>query len=261
MEKFIKNILLEQLRRTELPPKKTPKSYEKVLSQIKLFEMYPRVFAVVIKDDYLRSRVFLRYQEFYESDSETFRGKGFKWKDFVDYYKKKTEQEIFTYHEDWSGYNIPCDTIESCMTVIPDLNFFDLIMFCIVDTIKEKVGSDKFYLIGIDQSTGEDPSLIYHEMAHALWFVDPTYKAKMESIIRGMNKTTLSKLMKLIGGMGYGQNVVPDEVQAYMSTGILDDMEDIPNIEKEEPKFKKFFSLYTDKFSPSPISIDWSLHF
>lgn len=261
MNRFIQNILLEQLRGGELPPKKTPKSYERILSQIKLFEMYPRVFAVVIKDDYLRSRVFLRYQEFYESDSDTFRGQGFKWRDFIDYYKKKTEKEIFTYHEDWSGYNIPCDSIESCMAIIPDLNFFDLIMFCIVDTIKKKIGSDKFYLIGIDQSTGEDPSLIYHEMAHALWFVNPSYKTKMQSLIDGMSKSSSSKLMKIIGNMGYGKNVIPDEVQAYMSTGLLEDMEDIPNLKEEQSKFKKFFSSYINKISPSKIDIDWSLHF
>jgi len=51
-------------------------------------------------------------------------------------------------------------------------------MFSVVDTIKAKVGGDNYYLIGIDQSTGEDPSLIFHEVAHGLWFVNPIYKRK-----------------------------------------------------------------------------------
>lgn len=249
------------MRKTELPPKKTPKNVDKVLSQIKLFEMYPRVFALVIKDDYLRSRVFLRYQEFYESDSETFRGQGFKWKDFVEHYKEKTEKEIFTYHEDWSGYNIPCDSIESCMKVIPDLNFYDLIMFCVVDTIRKIVGSDKFYLIGIDQSDGEDTHLIYHEMAHALWFSDPTYKSKMLDLIGKMNESVKEKMIEKISGMGYGSNVLLDELQAYLSTGTISSMNRIKNIKQESAKFQKFFDNYTTKFGAKPISIDWSLHF
>lgn len=249
------------MRKTELPPKKTPKDVDKVLSQIKLFEMYPRVFALVIKDDYLRSRVFLRYQEFYESDSETFRGQGFKWKDFVEYYKNKTEKEIFTYHEDWSGYNIPCDSIESCMKVIPDLNFYDLIMFCVVDTIRKIVGSDKFYLIGIDQSDGDETHLIYHEMAHALWFSDPVYKSKMLDLIGKMDESVKEKMIEKISGMGYGSNVLLDELQAYLSTGTITSMNRIKNIKGESAKFQKFFDNYTTKFGAKPVSIDWSLHF
>lgn len=261
IDRFINNILLEQLRGGELPPKKTPKSYEKILSQIKLFEMYPRVFAVVIKDDYLRSRVFLRYQEFYESDSDSFRGQGFKWKDFIRFYKEKTKNEIFTYHEDWSGYNIPCDSIESCMKLIPDLNFFDLIMYCIVDTVKQLVGSDKFYLIGIDQSTGDDPHLIYHEMAHALWFSDPSYKEKMSTLIRKMDSSVREKMLQKISDSGYGNNVLYDELQAYMATGLVGNMNRIKGIKLEIDKFKNFFDTYTNKFKAKEIPIDWSLHF
>ena len=54
----IKKVLLEL--RGELPPKKAPKNIRKILDQIELFEVYPRIFALVIKDDKLRSRVFLR---------------------------------------------------------------------------------------------------------------------------------------------------------------------------------------------------------
>ena len=75
--------------RGEQPPKTPPKNIKKILDQIELFEVYPKIFALVIKDDKLRARVFLRYQEFYESDSDSFRGKGFKWKDYIDFYKEK----------------------------------------------------------------------------------------------------------------------------------------------------------------------------
>ena len=84
-DKLILKVLREQ--RGFTPRKTPPSNIKSILSQIELFEMYPKIFAVVIKNDKLRARVFMRYQEFYESDSDSFRGKGFKWQDYTKFYK------------------------------------------------------------------------------------------------------------------------------------------------------------------------------
>jgi len=240
------------------PSKRPPKNIKNILSQIELFEMYPGIFALVIKNDRLRARVFMRYQEFYESDSDSFRGKGFKWNDFVKFYKKKTKKDYFSYHEDWAGYNIPCNSIESCTALIPDLNFYDLIMFSVVDTIRKKVGSENFYLIGIDQSNGEDPSLIFHEMAHGLWFANPSYKKEMSTIINEMNPSVREKIFDKIKEAGYGDNVYEDELQAYLSTGVDGSMRRIKDIKPEIFKFTQAFEKYSKKIKPKRIPIDWS---
>jgi hypothetical protein len=240
------------------PSRKPPRNIQNILSQIKLFEVYPKIFAVVIKDDKLRARVFMRYQEFYESDSDTFRGKGFKWTEFVNYYKQKTKNDILSYHEDWTGYNLPCDSIESCISVIPDINFFDLIMFSIVDTIKSKVGNDKFYLIGIDQADGEDKSLIEHELAHGLWFSSPQYKAAQLINIDELPDYVDEPLRNKISGMGYGPNVIDDEIQAYLSTGIISPMNRIKDIKKYQIIFRNTFNKYASNMSAKQIPIDWS---
>jgi len=254
--KVIHKVLEEQ--RGFTPRKTPPKNIKNILSQIELFEMYPKIFALVIKDDKLRARVFMRYQEFYESDSDSFRGKGFKWYDYVKFYKEKTKKDYFSYHEDWAGYNIPCTSIESCMAVIPDLNFYDLIMFSVVDTIREQVGSENFYLIGIDQSTGEDPSLIFHEVAHGLWFSSAVYKAKQSKNIERLQPYVRESIAKKITGMGYGENVVDDEIQAYLSTGIGDNMTRIKDIKQAQIPFKETFDSYAGKIKPKKIQIDWS---
>lgn len=242
----------------EYIPKVPPKNIKKILSQIELFEVYPRVFALVIKDNKLRARVFLRYQEFYESDSDTFRGKGFKWRDYIEFYKQKTKKDYFSYYEDFAGYNIPCNSIEACMKKIPDLNIYDMIMFSVVDTIRSIVGSDNFYLIGIDQNDGEDESLIHHEFAHALWFSDPVYKRKMEKAIQALPPNFKESIYNKIGQAGYGENVFDDELQAYLSTGILPEMARIKDIKKEQIKFKNIFDKYTHKLKAKKINIDWS---
>jgi hypothetical protein len=255
IDNIISKVLIEE--RGFTPPKNPPKNIQNILSQIQLFEMYPKIFAVVIKDDRLRARVFMRYQEFYESDSDTFRGKGFKWKDFVKFYKEKTKNKIFTYHKDWAGYNIPCNSIESCIALIPDLNFYDLIMFSVVDTIKNIVGDDDYYLIGIDQSNGEDPSLIYHEVAHGLWFSSHEYKYQQKNNIEDMNPSVRDQLSKKISGMGYGQNVIDDEIQAYLSTGVGDNMRRIKDIKQAQLPFKEVFDDYSTEIKPKQIPIDW----
>lgn len=239
------------------PRKTPPPNIKNILSQIELFEMYPKIYALVIKDDKLRARVFMRYQEFYESDSETFRGKGFKWYDYVKHYKERTKKDYFSYHEDWSGYNIPCNSIESCMRVIPDLNFYDLIMFSVVDTIRKIVGGENFYLIGIDQSQGEDQSLIFHEMAHGLWFSSPNYRNKQLKNIDRLEENVRESLNNKIINMGYGENVVDDEIQAYLSTGVIDNMNRIKNIKKAQLPFKEVFDSYANKIQPKKINIDW----
>ena len=240
------------------PRKTPPKNIKNILGQIELFEMYPKIYALVIKDDKLRARVFMRYQEFYESDSDSFRGQGFKWQDYVKFYKEKTKKDYFSYHEDWAGYNVPCTSIESCITKIPDVNFYDLIMFSVVDTIKSKVGGDNYYLIGIDQSTGDDPSLIFHEVAHGLWFVNPVYKTKQFRNIERMEPRVRNVVAKKITGMGYGENVVDDEIQAYLSTGIGDNMKRIKDIKQSQIPFKEVFDQYADKIKPKKLQIDWS---
>jgi hypothetical protein len=257
--KIVDNILqVLQEQRGFTPHKTPPKNIKNILSQIQLFEMYPKIYALVIKDDRLRARVFMRYQEFYESDSDSFRGQGFKWYDYVKFYKEKTKNDYFSYHEDWAGYNIPCTSIESCIAKIPDINYFDLIMFSVVDTIKSIVGNDNYYLIGIDQSTGEDPSLIYHEVAHGLWFVNPIYRTKQFKNIETMNPQVRNAVAKKITGMGYGQNVIDDEIQAYLSTGIGDNMKRIKDIKQAQIPFVNTFDSYSGKIKPKKIQIDWS---
>ena len=251
-----RNVLSEQ--RGFSPPKNPPKNIQSILGKIKLFEIYPNIFAVVIKDDKLRARVFMRYQEFYESDSDTFRGKGFKWKDYVKFYKQKTKKDYFSYHEDWSGYNLPCDSIESCIAKIPDINFYDLIMFSIIDTIRDKVGDKDFYLIGIDQNDNNNSDLILHELAHGLWYSDKSYKQRQMSNILSLDENTRDYLAKKVSDMGYGENVINDEIQAYLSTGIDSSMSRIKGIKQSQIAFKSVFDDYSKKIKANEIPIDWS---
>jgi hypothetical protein len=58
--------------------------------------------------------------------------------------------------------------------------------------------------------------------------------------------------------MGYAEKVVDDEIQAYLSTGIGDNMKRIKDIKQAQIPFKNVFDQYADKIKPKKLQIDWS---
>mgnify|MGYP006947912899 CR=1 FL=1 len=48
-----------------------------------LKQIRPQIFAVSIKDNYQRTMLFCRYQEFYESPFKDIRGKFFTWEKYM----------------------------------------------------------------------------------------------------------------------------------------------------------------------------------
>ena len=92
---IINNILrVLQEERGFTPHKTPPRNIKNILDKIELFEMYPKIYALVIKDDKLRARVFMRYQEFYESDSDSLEVKVLSGKTTLSFIKKKQKKII-----------------------------------------------------------------------------------------------------------------------------------------------------------------------
>lgn len=229
-----------------------------MLNQIKLYEVLPNIFVVFIKDQHLRAMVFMRYQEFYEAYSDTFRGKGFKWDEYVDWYKKHTMKDYFSYGSDWLGYNIPCHSIESCIKQIPDLNPYDLIMISIVDEIHKMIGDQKYYLIGVDDVSG-NIRLLNHEIAHALYFTNKDYREGVLGLIKDMDQNVKQEVINTLNEYGYTDEVYNDEIQAYLSTGLGSKMKDIPNVENEVERFENLFNQFFTGVDLKKIDITWKL--
>lgn len=80
----------------------------------------------------------------------------------------------------------------------------------------------------------------------------------MEKAIQSLPPNFKESIYNKIGQAGYGENVFDDELQAYLSTGILPEMARIKDIKKEQIKFKNIFDKYTHKLKAKKINIDWS---
>lgn len=228
------------------------------LDSIELYHVGDHIYAIRIKDDHSRAMLFMRPQEFYESAFEEIIKKQFKTSRFMNMYKQHYGKQEFTYGDDWSGFNIPSDVLEDCMFNIDsdDINTYDNVMLSIISDIKKAEGDNKYYLLGVDEL---DNDLLEHEFAHAMYYTLPEYKLAVNELTSKCDPVIKDAMYKCITEYGYADHVLPDEMQAYMSTGLGSVMEemDIPNIEEEMEKYREVFEVYyTDNLYKSPLKMD-----
>ena len=199
-------------------------------------------------DQYELGMLFLRYQEFYESPNKQFNNKPFTILEFMNWYRKEMGDISFTYPEDYIGYNIPLESMVKCHGSIPDgdHNTYDRFMFLIITKL---LNSNVTYAIGVpNYLTKKTDSTFRHEVAHALWFTNPLYKYEMEQLISKINKTQYAKLTKVLKEQMYGSKHYADEIQAYLSTGLHEDMRKIPGVRDLEKQFKQMFNSFYKPF-------------
>ena len=121
------------------------------------------------------------------------------------------------YFNYWSGFNIPGDVFkEWFQKEMSDKTKWET---ALAQEVALKLDMDSpFYVIGGKKG---DMNVIDHEIAHALYYMDESYKAEMEEMNYNFfkqHRMQYSKMVKKLKKMGYGENVIKDEVQAYMST-------------------------------------------
>lgn len=184
--------------------------------------------------------LFLRYQEFYESPNKDFTGKKFQ---LVDYFKwactKEPKDHTFNYFQWYEGFNIPGDSLESSIKIRwDDANRYDDTMRQIADAIRS---DNKFYLIG---STSKNSSVIDHEIAHGLFYLCDEYQVAARALVNDLG-TRKWELMDLLRDEGYGENALIDEAQAYMATGLTEEM---AALDKLRIPFMQLFAEHRSKF-------------
>lgn len=184
--------------------------------KIKVTEPLPGVMLLKFKTQYETCATFMRLQEFYESPFKEIRGKFFTLETFMDLYAKK--QGNFTYTCDWGGFNVPGHVIGEFYQLFGS----DLLM-------KEEILFDRIWP---DDGTGNptpprgpyyviamyDDECLDHELAHAMYYLDPEYKATADALVNGLDPDVRKAVTKWLLDTGYSKPQVPDEINAYLST-------------------------------------------
>lgn len=219
----------------------------------KLQQIHPQIFILEVNTIYDLGMIFLRAQEFYESANSAFRGKNFSLLSYMDWYAKKySEDQEFTYSNDFRGYNVPSSAIDQCYSVNTERTVYDEFMMQIYDDIAINVGARNFYLLGV---TGEDMDALDHEIAHALFYIDPKYRETMTQLVEMLpfKDELFEKLEKIFA---YAKEVHVDETQAYLATGLVEEFgEDRVKVyEQYVDPFKQVFAEWRKEIS-DPVTI------
>ena len=214
----------------------------------KVKEIRPFIYCVEIDDDYDRAMLFCRYQEFYESPYKKFRGKPFTWMQYMKHYKDAWKKRVFTYPDDWAGYNIPSNVMQRanhifCKETEYDEIMNDIYFYCAIDSQNKNDGTRcDWYLIG---ASSKDKGTLNHEIAHGMYYTNKEYKKEVIKLIDKIKPSHYEKLTKKLVKMGYvnDEKIIDDEINAFMSTGLYNGL-DTKELKVYERGFKSNFKKF-----------------
>ena len=99
----------------------------------------------------------------------------------------------------------------------------------------------------LDDITSEEDEFLAetfnHELAHGLFFADEEYKEKTTQMVGEISTRTRNFLFKKLKEVGYTEEVLIDEAQAYLSTGLYESF-DTKGVRKYMPQFEKLFKKH-----------------
>lgn len=202
--------------------------------------MKQKIYHFCLPSQYWLTATFLRFQESYESPNPRFRGHGFSLEEFQDWYVTTRDSANFSYHFDWSGFNFPSYVVDR---FTPD-RFGPLSRkeSWLLGQLKGIRG--RFYVIG----TYESPvrAVLQHEVVHGLFYLHRDYAKRVEAIVNGFEFEAFKGELRK---MGYCEEVMIDEINAYITTGLVPSLsrKNRASIVKCKPKllslFKKQFGF------------------
>jgi hypothetical protein len=168
---------------------------------IEKIKISPKIYLLKFKSQKEMANTFLRFQEYYESPK--FIGRVFTHKEYHQWYKTQSKKK---YHEDWKGFNIP----ETALTPFKKGKFDPLTEGekKLLSLFKNTKG--KFYIISF---SGGRHHILRHEMAHALFYINPKYRKEVLKILKKYNTKKIKK--ELLSTGGYEKKVLDEEVHAY----------------------------------------------
>jgi len=209
-------------------------------------QLHDQIWLITFKNPVDLAMHFLPFQEFYESPNPRFRNNpNFDTLAFIEWYAKEHDN-LFTYTTDWNGFNIPDYVFDRLNTSNKYITKMKRIVNNIINPNKDE---RKFYVLGC--LIGDDDTLD-HELAHAFYYINEPYKTACLEILNTYHEVRKSfgEWLKIVG---YTDEVLDDETQAYLSTGMTDAAEkcleakQAPHVQEVVDKFEENFQYWKDK--------------
>lgn len=173
-----------------------------------LKEVYPGLFYLQFHNKYECASTFMRIQEYYESPHPEIRGQILDLELFMDMYAKYNKN--FTYCTDWDGFNIPGHIFMDFFLLHfnPLLRKERELKYRVLQALN--MTKMRFYV-----TASYDPDIMYHEVAHGLWYLNPIYRIEMKQLVDEMPDKLREKFTRTLLKMNYSADMIEDEIQAY----------------------------------------------
>jgi hypothetical protein len=172
-----------------------------------LFCVFPGCYYLAFNNTSTMGHAFCRIQEHYESPK--FSGTVFTKQEYINWWKET--HPTFSYPNCFCGYNFPGSVLLPFLAgQFNPLSKLEKELLKCFAFIPEK----DFYVIG---ATSADAETITHEVAHALFYLDPAYKASVLSLLADYTHLQPYCFHQLQLG-GYRPEVYLDELNAFLST-------------------------------------------
>lgn len=207
-----------------------------------LKEVHPNIFAVIVPNSRMRALLFLRAQEYYESSIPKFYRKTF---DMQEYNKVDS---IDKYIKRWAGFNFPYKIAKRCydeLSLHPELiTKYDKIFYKILAWAEKRKSVGRAYIIGVG-----DIDTYKHELSQALYYTNTKYRNIVHKLEDSIPRAIYKQLSRNIKAMGYDEDVVKDEMQAYIVSNDWDSVELRKGISKKTMEMLHImFNYYLLKF-------------
>lgn len=173
----------------------------------------PQVFLITYDTQEELCAAFLPFQEYYENIQ--FADKEFSLIEFKSWYASTFGN--FTYYTDWSGFNLPLSVINyfeksAVLQKLAQSHSSSNALYLLLQMLKN-TNDASCYVIGVVKG---DDSTLAHELAHARFYLDTSYRDKITSILNA--STQLEPLKTHLLAESYHPKVLIDEIQAYLLT-------------------------------------------
>lgn len=153
----------------------------------------------------------LRFQEYYESSE--FQGRVFDLEEFADWYAVEKGDGVFSYYEDYSGYNIPLSILDMFQTGAFDpLSRKETVLLNILQGLPATG-----YLITTSKGESSDRASLAHEVMHGIFHTDRHYASQVKACVE---KFDVTEVLAWLHEIGYHPSVHVDEINAYSLTGL-----------------------------------------
>jgi hypothetical protein len=160
-----------------------------------------------------------RIEEFYESPYDNIRGKIFTWDEFLETYTK--EDGTLDYFAYWDGFNVPGNVVQWFFCAhVREFSTRENTIYRVWQHSKTE------YLIATQEGCAQD--IVEHELAHARYYLNQNYKARMDNAIANFGTENMYAITQgLLSDTRYADKpeLLNDEIQAYLATSEYPELE------------------------------------